>query len=196
MTEQSASLILASASPYRRELLERIVATFDVAPSSVDESHAQDEQPGSLAQRLASVKAAAIASANPDAVVIGSDQVASYAGNILGKPGNHANAAKQLLACSGRPVIFYTAVSVVSESNGFAEHHIDITTVNFRTLTAAEIDSYLEHDQPWDCAGSFRAESLGVTLFESIENKDPSAIIGLPLIWLAGSLRRAGVQLF
>jgi septum formation protein len=196
MTEQSTSLILASASPYRRELLERIVATFDVAPSSVDESPAQDEQPDGLAQRLASAKAASIASANPDAVVIGSDQVASYAGNILGKPGNHANAAKQLLACSGRPVIFYTAVSVVCESHGFVEHHTDITTVNFRTLTATEIDRYLKHDQPWDCAGSFRAESLGVTLFESIDNKDPSAIIGLPLIWLAGSLRRAGVQLF
>ncbi len=193
MPDSPNSLILASASPYRRELLERIVPKFEVRAADIDESRQADESPAQLAARLAAAKAAAVAATHPAALVIGSDQVAALGDQALGKPGDAATAARQLAACSGQQVIFHTAVSLTGPD--FAEHHVDITTVTFRSLDAGEIDSYLQRDKPWDCAGSFRSEGLGAVLFKSIESRDPNAIVGLPLIWLAGSLRRAGWQL-
>jgi septum formation protein len=185
-------LILASTSPYRRELLTRLTSKFDVIAPAVDETSREFEQPSDLSVRLAQLKAAAVAKLWPDAIVIGSDQVAALGTQILGKPGTTANAHQQLLACSGRTVHFFTSVCVLNLQNQFAETHTDTTTVNFRKLNPGEIDAYIKADNPLDCAGSFRAERLGVTLFDAVENRDPTAIIGLPLIWLAGSLRRAG----
>jgi septum formation protein len=168
---------------------------FSTLVPGISETAHAEEQPGALALRLASSKAAAIAREHPEAVVIGSDQLAALDNEILGKPGKHSVAAHQLERCSGKTVVFHTAVCVSCISNSFEETHVDITTVHFRTLTPAEIDSYLAKDQPWDCAGSFRSEGLGATLFDAIENQDPAAIIGLPLIWLAASLQRAGINL-
>ena len=193
MPDSPRHLILASASPYRRELLKRIVPEFEVCAAAIDESRHADETPAELARRLAHAKAATVSGSHPGALVIGSDQVAALGDQALGKPGNAANAARQLAACSGQQVIFYTAVTVGGPD--FAEQHLDITTVTFRSLNATEIEHYLERDKPWDCAGSFRSEGLGAVLFESVSTQDPSAIVGLPLIWVAGSLRRAGWEL-
>ena len=190
MSDYPRHLILASASPYRRELLERIVPGFEIAAADIDESAHPGEAPADLAVRLAADKAAAVAAIHPEAIVIGSDQVAARSGKLLSKPGSAANAIRQLGECSGRRVMFYTAVSI--SGPGFAEQHLDTTTVDFRELQAAEIERYVERDEPWNCAGSFRAEGLGPTLFKSILSHDPTALIGLPLIWVAGSLRRAG----
>jgi len=176
-------------------LLSRVVPEFDVLAAHIDESPASGESPAALARRLAQAKAAAVAQLSPDALVIGSDQVAALGDRILGKPGNATNAATQLADCSGHAVVFYTAVTVLCTDRHFAETHTDITTVHFRSLTSAEISAYLELDEPWDCAGSFKAEAHGSLLFKSIENQDPTGLIGLPVIWLANSLRRAGVQL-
>jgi septum formation protein len=187
-------LILASGSPYRKELLGRINNEFSVLAPAVDESPQSSENPADLACRLARMKAAAISNEHPGAVVIGSDQVASLGNTPLGKPGDHATATQQLMACSGQAVEFHTAVCVIHQAAGFDETHSDLTTVRFRTLDAAEIESYLKADSPYDCAGSFRSEGRGITLFNAIENDDPTALVGLPLIWLAGCLRRAGIN--
>jgi septum formation protein len=195
MPNTPSPLILASASRYRRELLGRIVAEFDVQPAAIDESRLAAETPADLAVRLAVSKADRIATKNPGAIVIGSDQVAALGDTALGKPGNAQQAALQLAACSGKQVVFYTSVSLISQQSAFHEQHLDVTTVTFRELSSPEIDRYLELDQPWDCAGSFRAESKGPLLFESIQSNDPTGLIGLPLIWLAGSIQRAGIDL-
>ena len=179
--------------------MERLGVDFAVVAPAVDETPLAQEPPAKLALRLAREKASAVAADYPDAVIIGSDQVAAVDEERLGKPGNHKAAAAQLARCSGKSVKFYTAVCVCHRASGTGEMiektHVDLTTVHFHTLSSARIDSYLNKDQPWDCAGSFRSEGLGVTLFEAIETRDPSAIIGLPLIWLAGSLQRAGIAL-
>lgn len=188
-------LILASSSPYRRKLLERLTTDFTTIVPDIDETSHNEEPPEALALRLACSKAAAISKLHPGALVIGSDQVAAVDTVVLGKPGNHEVAASQLAECSGKEVVFYTAVCVHSVGAGWEETHLDRTTVHFRTLDEATINAYLEKDQPWDCAGSFRAEGLGAVLFEAVENKDPTALIGLPLIWLADALQRAGVSL-
>jgi len=188
-------LILASGSPYRRQLLGRLTRDFEVEPPDVDESAAAGEAPADMAGRLARLKASAIAAGQIDATVIGSDQVAALGSRILGKPGSEANAIQQLLDCSGKTVHFYTAVCVLNKQTGFDESHTDLTTVVFRNLAAAEAEAYVRIDHPLDCAGSFRAEGLGVTLFDAIENRDPTAIIGLPLIWLSSCLRRAGIPI-
>jgi len=190
-----SELILASGSPYRRELLQRANYPFKCLSPDIDESPLPGEAPGDLALRLACAKAARIAPAHPDAVIIGSDQVAAFDGQLLGKPGDHDTAVHQLGACSGKSVVFHTAVCVRHDAAKFQDTHIDITTVNFRTLTATEIEAYVCADKPWDCAGSFKSEGLGSALFKSIENKDPAAIIGLPMIWLISSLRRAGLPI-
>jgi septum formation protein len=195
MPSPSPTLILGSSSPYRRALLERLTADFTTAVPDIDETPQTDEQPEALALRLACGKAATISALHPDALVIGSDQVASVDGQILGKPGGHQVAAQQLARCSGKAVIFFTAVCVRRAIGSWEETHLDQTKVQFRTLDQATIDAYLQKDQPWGCAGSFRSEGLGVVLFESIDNQDPTALIGLPLIWLAGSLQRAGINL-
>ena len=195
MNTAKPPLILASQSPYRRELLARLAADFECRPAAVDETPAPGEKPAELALRLAISKAEVIATAAPDAIVIGSDQVAALGDEPLSKPGTHERAVAQLAACSGRQVVFHTAVAVLHKAADFRDTHTDITTVTFRPLSDADIESYLRLDEPYDCAGSFRAEAHGPLLFESLESRDPVAIIGLPLIWLAASLRRSGLDL-
>ncbi len=186
-------LILASTSRYRRELLERLQLPFWVRTPGVDEAASAWEAPAALAPRLALAKALAVARANPGTIVIGSDQVADLDGHALGKPATPERARAQLLAASGRAVHFHTAVAIVGP-DGTQREHVDRTTVRFRTLTAAQVARYVELDAPLDCAGSFRSEGLGIALFESIESTDPTALVGLPLAWVAGALRALGLD--
>jgi len=191
----SARLILASSSKYRKMLLRRFDIPFECMSPDIDETMRVSETPMQLARRLALEKAGAISSKMPQAIVIGSDQLAIFNGRILGKPGNHQAASAQLSSFSGQVVEFLTAVSVQCQASGFSETHIDSTRVNFRHLQADEIERYLVAETPFDCAGAFKAESLGITLFESIVSEDPTALIGLPLIRTAAMLRRAGLTL-
>jgi len=188
-------LILASTSPYRRALLERLGLPFTALPPGTSEDTLPGELPPDRALRLSIAKAQAIASHRSDAVVIGSDQVAAVGSKILEKPGDAARCHAQLAAASGSSARFHTACAVIGAQAGIRMVHIDTTTVFFRTLTGQEIDRYVERERPFDCAGGFRAEGLGISLFESIESRDPTAIIGLPLIWLASALRRSGFVL-
>lgn len=190
------SLILGSTSVYRRELLSRLRVPFTVAPPHVDETPRAGEAPAKLALRLAAAKAMAVAQQHPQAVVIGSDQVADLEGEPLGKPGNHANAVAQLQKMSGRTVVFQTAVSVVCQESGFARHDLAPVRVRFRALDRAEIEAYLQAEQPYDCAGSAKSEGLGIALLEAIESDDPTALVGLPLIRTCRMLRAAGVRVF
>jgi septum formation protein len=187
-------LILASTSRYRRELLERLRLPFEVASPEVDETPLQGERPAELAQRLALAKARAVAGRYPDAVVIGSDQVADLDGTPVGKPGSHARAVEQLRAMSGRAIVFQTGVAVVCEAQGFAAAALVPVTVRFRTLGDAEIEHYLRTEQPYDCAGSAKSETLGIALLDAIESDDPSALVGLPLIRTCALLRQAGIN--
>lgn len=187
-------LILASTSAYRRQLLARLGLEFATLAPRIDETQAPGESPPQLAARLADEKAAVVEA--PDAIVIGSDQVASRAGLILRKPGDHANALQQLLACQGKQVDFYTAVTVIDRGHGDMQRHVDHTIVHFASLESAALDRYLHRERPYDCAGGFKAEGLGIALFERIESSDPTALIGLPLIWLAGTLRAMGLDPF
>ncbi len=188
-------LILASTSPYRQALLARLGLPFDVARPEVDESPLTGETPEALAMRLAHAKARAVAARHPADWVIGSDQVAQLDGTALGKPGSFERAADQLAAASGKRVAFYTAVCLcrVADRQMLAMH--DTTFVQFRSLDASEIERYLHAEQPYDCAGSFKAEGLGITLFDSIQSSDPTALVGLPLISLSRALREAGFRL-
>lgn len=188
-----AALILASASRYRRELLARLGLAFDTYSPDVDESAQPGEAPAHIAARLAAAKARSVPR-SAGAVVIGSDQVASLDGERLRKPGGHPAALRQLLACQGKVVVFHTAVTVILQRSGREWSHVDRTEVHFATLDAAAIERYLEIEQPYDCAGSFKAEGLGVVLFEKIVATDPTALVGLPLIWLARTLRLAGLD--
>ena len=188
-------LILASTSRYRRELLGRLHLPFTVARPEVDEGPLPDELPVPRARRLALAKAFAVAQSEPRSVVIGADQVAACDGRILDKPGGAAAAREQLAAQSGRAVQFHSAVAVVSVERNFSDCFVDLTTVLFRTLSAAEIEAYIAADQPFDCAGSLRSEALGLALCERIETLDPTGLIGLPLIRLAASLRACGYAL-
>lgn len=185
-------LILASTSKYRRELLARLGLPFDTAAPGVDETALPGEAPPELAARLAAAKARSVGAA--DAVVIGSDQVASLEGVVLRKPGGPATALRQLAAAQGNTVLFHTAVTVLDTAAGVEWSHVDLTRVRFTRLPTAALERYLEIDEPFDCAGSFKAEGLGVALFERIESTDPTALIGLPLIWLAATLRSAGLD--
>ncbi len=188
-------LILASTSLYRKELLERLRVPFRVVGSQVDERAHPGEVPRARAQRLSLEKAKAVARSHPTDVVIGADQVAACAGQVLDKPG-HAEAARaQLRAQSGRAVQFFSAVTLVHAERGLTEGFVDLTTVVFRTLSDDEIEAYLSADGPYDCAGSLRSEALGISLCERIETLDPTALIGLPLIRLAASLRSCGFAL-
>jgi len=188
-------LILASTSKYRKMLLQRLDLPFDCEAPGTDETPLGDEAPDELVSRLAAQKASVVAGKYPTSVVIGSDQMAVLHGKILGKPGNHQSAVLQLRSCSGQTVKFLTSVSVQSLSRGFSESYTDVTRVSFRSLAEAEIESYLLREKPYDCAGSFKSESLGVTLFERITSEDPTALIGLPLIQTTAMLRRAGFRL-
>jgi septum formation protein len=187
-------LILASTSRYRRELLQRLRLAFDVMSPQVDESPRPGESPAALAQRLAMAKAQAVARQRPDAVVIGSDQVADLAGEPIGKPGNHERAVAQLHAMRGRTVVFQTAVAVVRADTGYDRVLLAPVTVRFRDLHDDEIEHYLRTEAPYDCAGSAKCETLGIALLDAIESDDPTALIGLPLIRTARLLREAGLD--
>ena len=187
-------LILGSTSPYRRELLGRLRIPFEVAAPDVDETPNAGETPRQLACRLAMAKARAVAARFPDCVVIGSDQVADLDGQTLGKPGTHARATAQLQQMRGKTVIFQTAVAVVCQETGFAQMDLAPVKVLFRDLSDAEIETYLQAETPYDCAGSAKSEGLGIALLESIENDDPSALVGLPLIRTCRMIRAAGVK--
>lgn len=188
------ALILASTSPYRRDLLARLRLPFDVARPAVDETPRPDEPPARLATRLSEAKACDVSARHPGAWVIGSDQVAALGDGPLGKPGSRAAAIAQLQAMRGRAVTFLTGVCLARDGVPRAQA-LDVTTVRFRALGDDEIARYVDAEQPFDCAGSFKSEGLGIVLFEAIETRDPTALIGLPLIATAGLLRQAGFAL-
>jgi septum formation protein len=186
-------LILASTSAYRRALLERLGVPFESASPDTVETALPGESAMALAVRLAGLKAESVARRRADAVVIGSDQVAVLGERPLGKPGSVERCIEQLLRSSGREVVFLTAVHVLDGPGGRRESHVDRTVVRFRHLTQPEIARYVDADAPLDCAGGFKAESLGIALFDRIDSEDPTGLTGLPLIWLCGALRRAGI---
>jgi len=187
-------LVLGSTSPYRRELLSRLRLEFQVAAPDVDETPLPGETPQGVALRLALAKAKSVAAKFPDAVVIGSDQVADMDGEPLGKPGNHDNAVAQLRRMRGRTLVFQTAVSVVCLASGFEQSDLAPVKVKFRSLTDDEIEAYLLAESPYDCAGSARSEGLGIALLDAIESDDPTALVGLPLIRTCRMIRAAGVK--
>ena len=193
-TPSAPALILASTSRYRRELLVRLRWPFEVVSPEVDETAHAGEAPAALAQRLALYKARAVAARHPHAVVIGSDQVADLHGASLGKPGDHERAVAQLRQQSGQRVVFHTAVAVVLAATGFERCELASVTVQFRDLSDADIETYLRLEAPYDCAGSSKCETLGITLLESIDSDDPTALIGLPLIRTARLLRETGID--
>jgi septum formation protein len=187
-------LILASTSRYRRELLARLRLPFEARDPGVDEAADAGESPADMARRLAFAKADAVAKGDPQAVVIGSDQVAELDGTAIGKPGDHARATAQLRSMRGRRVVFHTAVAVVCRGRGFRAVELASVVVRFRDLRDAEIEHYLRTEQPYDCAGSAKAETLGIALLDAIESDDPTALIGLPLIRTCRLLREAGID--
>ena len=193
-------LILASGSPYRRELLERLRLPFEVMVPDIAETPLPGEQPEATALRLAREKAAAVAARAPGSIVIGSDQVATLDGDQIGKPGDHARALAQLQKMRGRKVVFHTALCVwdgrASALTGPAQIENVQTVVTFRNLPDAELDAYLRIEQPYDCAGSAKNEGLGIAILERIDSSDPTALTGLPLIALTAMLRKAGVRFF
>lgn len=195
MLTSARPLILGSTSRYRHELLSRLRLPFEVVAPDVDETPWPHEAPHALACRLALAKAQAVAALHPEAVVIGSDQVADLAGEPLGKPGTHERAVQQLQRMRGQTVVFQTAVAVVCLSTGFAQCELASVDVRFRDLRDAEIEAYLRAEQPYDCAGSAKSEGLGISLLDAIHNDDPTALVGLPLIRTCRMLRAAGIEL-
>jgi len=185
-------LILASASPYRQALLQRLELDFEVRPSNLDETAKQGEQAKALAKRLASEKAQHIP--RLDALIIGADQVATLGEEILRKPRNHLTALQQLVRCQGKMIMFYTATVVIDQSSGQHWETIDQTEVHLQSLERAQLDQYLKLEKPYDCAGGFKAEGLGISLLKTIKSTDPTALLGLPLIWLVGVLRKVGLD--
>jgi septum formation protein len=185
-------LILSSTSRYRASLLHRFGLEFTTRSPGVDETERHGESPRARAFRLSEGKAEAVAQQFPSAIVIGGDQVPAASTTILDKPGNAANCREQLMLLSGSTAEFYTACTVRCLETGVKLSHVDTTAVKLRPLSDAEIDRYIEREQPFDCAGGFKAEALGITLFERIDTEDPTAIVGMPLIWLAGALRAVG----
>ncbi|MDB5820557.1 MAG: hypothetical protein JWQ11_4197, partial [Rhizobacter sp.] len=177
-----------------RELLERLRLPFTVQAPQVDEAPQPGELPAALASRLALAKAKAVAALFPQAVVIGSDQVADLDGTPVGKPGDHDHAVAQLKAMSGRQIVFQTAVAVVRADTGFEAQELVSVRVRFRSLSDAEIEHYLRAEEPYDCAGSAKSESLGIALLDAIESNDPTALVGLPLIVTCAMLRAAGID--
>ena len=190
-----ARLILASSSPYRRQLLARLGVDFESVSPAVDETPQPGELPQRLVARLAEQKARAVAARCPSSLIIASDQVASLNGEILTKPGNFANAQQQLQACSGHSVAFYTSLALLNGVDDHLQVAVEITDVQFRELDEGQICRYLEREQPYDCAGSFKVESLGISLFSAIHGDDPNALVGLPLIRLVEFLNREGLSI-
>ncbi|SEN02165.1 septum formation protein [Luteibacter sp. UNCMF331Sha3.1] len=193
MSPQS-TVVLASTSAYRAGLLRRLIDHFEQVAPGTDEAALPGEHAAARAARLAEAKARAVAETRPGSIVIGSDQVADLGGRVLDKPGTVIEAHRQLTASSGREVTFHTAVCVI-DLQGDATTHVDETRVCFRDLSRSDIERYVERERPLDCAGSFKCEGLGIVLFERIENEDPTALVGLPLIATARLLRAAGVVL-
>lgn len=192
MTATSRALVLASTSPYRRELLAKLQVAFEVAAPEVDESALANETPDATALRLSALKAKAVAVHFPDSLIIGSDQVATLNGRHIGKPGNHEHATAQLRLMRGQTIVFHTALSLYNTATGNLQSAIVPTTVQIRPLTDLQIEHYLRKDQPYNCAGSARSESLGIAIMEKMEGADPNALIGLPLIELTRMLMREG----
>ncbi len=188
------ALILASTSRYRAQLLNRLGIEYSARNPAVDESARVGESPRARALRLADAKAEVLAVQFPAAVVIGGDQVPAVNTTMLDKPGNAVNCREQLKLLSASTAEFYTACTVRCVETGLRVSHVDTTAVKLRPLSDAEIDRYIEREKPFDCAGGFKAEALGITLFERIDSEDPTAIVGLPLIWLSGALRTAGYK--
>ena len=198
MRQYMSKLILASSSPYRKMLLQRLDIAFSCYSPNIDESPDPIETPEALAQRLATEKAKTVAEKFPGAIVIGSDQVAELNGQMLGKPGNHQRAQQQLRAQSGQTLLFHTGLALVQQlANGNIKQIqlVDTTQVSFRQLDNHQIERYLEREQPYDCAGSFKAEGLGISLFKAVSSQDPSSLIGLPLISLCTALREFDMDL-
>jgi len=188
-------LVLASSSPYRRELLSRLKLPFETIVPDIDEASRPDETPQALVERLAVAKARAVAARTPDALVIGSDQVAVYDGAIVGKPHTHENAVRQLRSAAGKTVMLYTGLALVNAATGRVQSEVVPFGVTFRPLTEAQIENYLRKEQPYGCAGSVRSEGLGIALLERFDGDDPNTLIGLPLIRLVRMLEREGVAL-
>ena len=197
ITQKPLNLVLASGSPYRRKLLDRLGIPFNYESPDVPEDRRSGEEPGELSTRLAQLNAMSIAASYPGSMVIGSDQVAVRDGEVLGKPGTASEAVAQLSASSGRAVEFLTGVCVLGGEKRADEPflHVDITRPAFRRLSDEEATPSVERERPLDCAGSFKAEALGISLFERIDSNDPTGLIGLPLIWLAGVLRHLGFEI-
>jgi septum formation protein len=192
--DEMPPIVLASTSPYRRELLQRLHLPFSVQAPRVDEQALRGESPGATACRLALAKAQAVALDHPGAIVIGSDQVADVDGEALSKPGTHEAALAQLTRMQGRDVLFHTALAVIGPDGGQQVDDVR-TAVRFRRLPVGQLDAYLRLEQPYDCAGAAKIESLGITLLESVRSDDPTALIGLPLIRLTSMLAVCGVRL-
>ncbi len=193
MNPPPVRIVLASSSAYRRALLRRVGIECPSVPPDIDESPLPGELPLATARRLALAKAQKVAERETSALIIGSDQVAVLGEHVLGKPGTHAAASEQLRAMSGQAVIFHTAVCLLNAASGKVQQHCVPTIVRFRILDTGQIERYLLHDRPYDCAGSAKIEAMGIALVESIDSDDPSALIGLPLIALIGMLRQEGV---
>jgi MAF protein len=183
------TLVLGSTSPFRKTILEKLNVGFDCAKPNIDETPLANENPQALVQRLAIEKAKAVISQFPDALIIGSDQVAVCEGEILGKPHTFDNGVAQLTKFSGKPIIFYTGLCVYDSRTGIEHSLVEPFTVHFNTLTPTEISQYLHAEEPYNCAGSFKSEGLGICLFEKLEGDDPNTLIGLPLIKLIKLLK-------
>jgi MAF protein len=188
------TLILGSSSPFRASLLQKIGLPFDTASPDIDESQLENESPTQLVKRLSLLKAQAIADNHPDALIIGSDQVAVVNNSILGKPGNAENAHKQLMQCSGKVVTFYTGLCLLNAATRNVQTLVEPFEVHFRNLTAEQIDFYIEKEQPFQCAGSFKSEGFGISLFSKLVGDDPNSLIGLPLIRLIEMLKAEGID--
>jgi len=195
MTIKQPHLILGSTSPFRYDLLKKLGVSFAVAAPDIDEKHLPGESPAKLVSRLAFEKAEAVGKHHQNALVIGSDQVACINQQILGKPGNRENAIAQLLAASGQRITFYTGLCLLNTSSGQKQVTCEIFHVHFRNLTQNQIERYLDQEEPYNCAGSFKSEGLGIALFERLEGDDPNTLIGLPLIRLVSMLHKEGIQI-
>ncbi len=186
------TIVLASASPYRRGLLDRFLESFETVSPDIDESNPEGLSPKKLARRLARTKAETVAKTARNSLVIGADQLAVLDGQVLGKPGSHQKAVEQLVAASGKTVTFRTAVCILDPVGRTRYEHVDKTTVHFREFDRRLAEAYLRHDEPYDCAGSFRIEGAGFVLFESVKTDDPTALIGMPMIWVSDVLLELG----
>lgn len=195
ITQSARQLVLASTSRYRRELLERLQLPFIAAAPDIDETPVGDEAPRELALRLACAKAQAVQATFPTALIIGCDQVAVVNGTLLGKPGNHENATRQLRLMRGKPISFFTALCLLNAQTARVQRDVVTAIVYMRELSDAQIERYLDAEQPYDCAGSARIEGLGITLVEKLQGDDPHALIGLPLIRLCDMLRNENITL-